>query len=243
MAVRARPERLKDRLAWMIENMEVPAYILAELNKFRIEGIVDIVGSASKDGAIQVVLGGEAPSTSQLYAVLNGSATLTPTLLSCLKEIFPSATTELLNAPEFKRFREIADEIDSLIQPWQNATREVAKNRGQLARRALEYYSDVNEAPDDLRDFPLVTKKEWILETPFLLEKETNISEFDPNEPDIEGKPLFYGGPNFRPIKQTFIALKAKERKRAKIVNGLTYRLLRHEVSDNCPHFTFGPGN
>ena len=236
------PENLKERLHWMIEYLDTPQDILVGIGKYRLEGITDLIGTNRKEGALPFVMGLEAPSDTQFYAILAGNRPMPQGFVKAIQEIFPAASIEMITTPKYSDFEELKQTVEKHVQPWIEATAQVATKRGPLAKAAMSYYQDITEPPEDLPDFPLVTKKDWIADNPILLTETMRLSTFQDSEEDVRGQPLWSGGPTYRPLKLLSLSLRGPDRGAVEIKNGLTFRLQNFGMKAGLPSFQFSKG-
>lgn len=165
-----------------------------------------------------------------------------PEYLEFIRTLYPSVRG-MLEAPldEFRAF--IAPQI-AARREWERAMDHLANHRFDLAKLAKRYYADVDETqrPDfPYGDFPLVARRDWILDRPLLL---TEASELEPPEyrTITAPKPPLLDG-----IDVPVLTLKESVTLRKRLAkigrpywNGLTYRVLDIERRGPGLHFRFG---
>lgn len=152
-------------------------------------------------------------------------------LIRAVTLVYPDLTPEILMLPTFDEFEIATKRIKAARDRWVLATKFITDNRNFLADLGKRYHTSADELPD----FPLIGKRDWILETPQVLTEHDPLPErdmftIDPVSAPLEGLNIGYQA----------IATRALERRRLRW-NGDSYRLLKIARATDRLDFTFGP--
>ena len=91
-------------------------------------------------------------------------------LIRALTQVYPDLTTEILELPTFNEFEIATKRIKTARDRWVLATKFITNHRSLLATMGKCYHASVDELPS----FPLIGKRDWILEKP------QELTEHDP---------------------------------------------------------------
>jgi hypothetical protein len=140
-------------------------------------------------------------------------------------------TREVLAEPSFATFSQYASPIGEARTRWAKAAEFMTKNRGPLAALGKRYHRSVDDEPD----FPLVTKRGWLLKEPALISAHSPL----PTRNDYARSAAPY---RLEGLNTEYLSIKHRvSAGNRRPTNGDAYRVLAIDSDGNDLKFTFGP--
>jgi hypothetical protein len=219
------PERFGDRIEWCINFLEPNEEIVHP--PFGVP-LSSAIRNFAELWVYLAPLTGQAPRTWE--RAIGKESSVSYALARAIALVYPELTPEILTLPTFAEFEDATKRVKAARDRWVLATKHITDNRASLAAIAKRYHSDY----DELSDFPLIGKRDWILDAPQELSEHDPLPErdmftIDPDPPYLEGLNIGYQA----------IATRALERRRLRW-NGDSYRVLKINRADSRLNFTFG---